>query len=75
MKKIRISADLSPADEGGYIIYCPELDIITEGETPEEAVNMLRDAAQGYIETVGIDNIIHFSPKTVKEEIELIVNG
>lgn len=75
MKKIKISAELTPAPEGGYIIYCPELDITTEGETPEEAVEMLKDAATGYIEVVGIENIPHFSPSTVKEELELVVNG
>jgi predicted RNase H-like HicB family nuclease len=62
MKKIKIKAELTPAPEGGYVIYCPELDITTEGETPEEAVEMLKDAAKGYIEVVGIENIPHFSP-------------
>jgi predicted RNase H-like HicB family nuclease len=75
MRKIKISVELTPAEEGGYVIYCPELDITTEGETPEQAIEMLKDAAQGYIEVVGIENIPHFSPKTVKEELELVVNG
>jgi predicted RNase H-like HicB family nuclease len=75
MRKIKISAELTPAEEGGYVIYFPELDITTEGETPEEAVQMLKEAAQGYIEVVGIENIPYFSPKTVKEELELVVNG
>lgn len=29
MKKIKITAELTPAEEGGYIVYCPELDITT----------------------------------------------
>lgn len=56
MRKIKITAELIPAEEGGYIIYCPELDITTEGETVDEAVAMLKDAASGYIEVIGIEN-------------------
>ncbi|GER93823.1 type II toxin-antitoxin system HicB family antitoxin [hot springs metagenome] len=75
MKKIKITAKFIPAEEGGYVVYCPELDITTEGETIEEAIEMLKDAAKGYIEVVGIENIPHFSEKIVKEELELVVNG
>ncbi len=52
MRKIKITAEFSPAEEGGYVVYCPELDITTEGDTIEEAIYMLKDAAQGYIEVV-----------------------
>ncbi len=57
MNKIKITAELTPAEEGGYVVYCPELDITTEGETVEEAIYMLKDAASGYVEVVGIENI------------------
>jgi predicted RNase H-like HicB family nuclease len=57
MRKIKITAELIPAEEGGYVVYCPELDITTEGETVQEAIEMLKDAASGYIEVVGIENI------------------
>lgn len=53
MKHITITAELTPAQEGGYVVYCPELDITSEGETVEEALAMIRDAATGYIEVVG----------------------
>lgn len=75
MRKIKITAELIPAEEGGYVVYCPELDITTEGETIEEAIEMLKDAASGYIEVVGIENIPYFSDKTIKEKLELVVNG
>lgn len=57
MRRIKITAELTPAEEGGYIVYCPELDITTEGETVEEALAMIKDAAAGYIEVVGLENI------------------
>jgi predicted RNase H-like HicB family nuclease len=75
MRKIRITAELTPAEEGGYVVYCPELDITTEGETVGEALEMLKDAATGYIEVVGIESVPHFSSSTIKEEVELVVNG
>lgn len=75
MRKIKITAELSPAEEGGYIVYCHELDITTEGETVEEAIYMLKDAAAGYIEVVGIENIPHFAEARRTHELELVVNG
>jgi predicted RNase H-like HicB family nuclease len=75
MRKISITAELTQAEEGGYIVYCPELDVTTEGETVEEAIAMLKDAAAGYIEVVGIENIPHFSSTLIREEVELVVNG
>ena len=75
MKKIKITAELTPAEEGGYVVYCPELDITTEGETIEEAIDMLKDAASGYIEVVGIENIPHFAKNRQIKELELVING
>ena len=75
MRRIKITAELTAAEEGGFVVYCPELDITTEGETVEESIAMLKDAAGGYIEVVGIENIPYFSDKVVKEELELIING
>ena len=75
MKTIKITAEFTPAEEGGYVVYCPELDITTEGETMEEAVEMLKDAATGYIEVVGLKNIQHLSNERQIKELELVVNG
>jgi predicted RNase H-like HicB family nuclease len=44
---------LEPADEGGYIVSCPQLPgCVTQGETVEEALVMVRDAIQGYIDSL-----------------------
>ena len=75
MKKVKITAELIPAEEGGYVVYCPELDITTEGETIEEAMEMIKDAASGYIEVVGLENIPHFVSKRQVKKLELVVNG
>jgi len=41
---------LEVAEEGGYIASCPQLPgCVTQGETVEEAMAMVKDAIQGYI--------------------------
>lgn len=44
---------LTAQAEGGYSVSVPELpDVVTEGETREEALEMARDAIQAYLETM-----------------------
>lgn len=44
---------LEPQPEGGFTVFVPELpDVITEGETREEALAMAKDAIDGYLETM-----------------------
>lgn len=39
--------------EGGFTVSVPELpDIVTEGETREEALAMAKDAIEGYLEAM-----------------------
>jgi antitoxin HicB len=41
---------IEPAEEGGYIVSCPQLPgCVTQGETVEEAIAMIKDAIQGHI--------------------------
>ncbi len=72
--RLNVTAELTPdEEEGGYSVYCPELDIYTQGETVAEAIANLREAAEGYIEVVGLDGI-NLRPKPViRKEVELMV--
>jgi predicted RNase H-like HicB family nuclease len=57
-RTIEITVELTPDLEvGGYVAYCPELDITTEGETIEEAMAMMKEAAEGYLDVVGLDTL------------------
>lgn len=41
---------LQKAEEGGYIVSAPALPgCVTQGETKEEALEMIKDAIEGYI--------------------------
>ena len=44
---------LEPAEEGGFVVTVPALPgCMTQGETYDEALEMARDAIQGWIETL-----------------------
>lgn len=42
-----------PQHEGGYTVYVPDLPgCVSEGQTLEEATEMIRDAMTGYLESL-----------------------
>ena len=57
MKRITFTAELIKEEEGGYTVYCPELDIYTQGDDIEDATKNLKQAAELHIEELGIENI------------------
>jgi predicted RNase H-like HicB family nuclease len=72
--RLIVTAELTPdEEEGGYSVYCPELDIYTQGETVEEATANLREAAEGYIEVVGLDGLGLRPKPAIRREVELTV--
>lgn len=73
MKQLRVTAVLIPEDEGGFTVYCPELDIYTQGETEDECVSNLKEAALLHIEEIGFDRV---RPKPVRQRtLDLAVGG
>jgi len=49
-KVLKYTAIFEPAEEGGYVVSVPVLPgCITEGDTFEEAVEMVKDAINGYL--------------------------
>ena len=55
--RLVITAELTPdEEEGGYSVYCPELDIYTQGDNVKDAIANLQEAAAGFIKVVGIRN-------------------
>ncbi|MBI4079148.1 MAG: type II toxin-antitoxin system HicB family antitoxin [Candidatus Levybacteria bacterium] len=49
-KILKYTTIFEPAEEGGYVVYVPALPgCVTEGDTLEEAVEMVKDAISGYI--------------------------
>lgn len=53
MTTLKLTAELFPEEEGGYTVFCPELDIYTQGETEEDSLANLREAAELHLEELG----------------------
>jgi antitoxin HicB len=69
-----------PAEEGGYVATCPALPgLVTEGDTLDEAREVVRDAIRVYLESLRKDgpipDNIKLSADPVKEEVEVAVPG
>ncbi|HXM45217.1 MAG TPA: type II toxin-antitoxin system HicB family antitoxin [Bryobacteraceae bacterium] len=77
MTERRYTVLFEPAEEGGFVATCPALPgLVTEGDTLDEAREMVRDAIRGYLESLAMDGLsapadikLHEDP--VKEEIEV----
>ena len=75
----RYTVLLESAEEGGYVATCPALPgLVTEGDTLEEAREMVKDAIRGYLESLAKDGLdapaaIQLREESVKEEIEVAV--
>jgi predicted RNase H-like HicB family nuclease len=50
MPSISLSAVLNPEDSGGYVALCPELDIASQGESIDDAIQNLKEAVEGFFE-------------------------
>ena len=46
---MELTAVLTPAEEGGYVAFNPETGTTTQGETVEEAIANLQEAAALYL--------------------------
>ena len=71
MQRLEITAELIPEEEGGYTVYCPELDIYTQGDTEEEALQNLKEAAELHLEEVGWENLPRKPVRRRKSTVEV----
>lgn len=67
---MRFKVVLEPSDEGGFTAYIPSLPgCISEGETVEEALQNIEQAAELYLEPVEDDWVL--DEQALVKEIEL----
>lgn len=71
MKILKLTAELFPEEEGGCTVFCPELDIYTQGETEQECLDNLREAAELHLEELGRQAVIR---QVIRREIEVQSN-
>jgi len=73
LKRIIITAELIEEQEGGYTVYCPELDIYTQGDDVKDALANLKEAAELHIEEVGLGAVR--LRKVERRELELRISA
>lgn len=67
---MRVKVIVEPSEEGGYTVYIPSLPgCISEGESLEEALANIKEAAELYLEPIEDDWVIDQSASV--QEIEL----
>jgi len=67
MKTLKFTAIIE-GDKDGYYAYCPELKgCQTQGDSVEEALSNLREAAELFVETLGAEELerLGAGPKTI----------
>ncbi|MFH1538842.1 MAG: type II toxin-antitoxin system HicB family antitoxin [bacterium] len=72
MEKITVTAELIEEPEGGYAVYCPELDIYTQGDDEKDAIANLKEAAELHIEEIGRENLS--LKRIIRKELEMTIN-
>lgn len=74
MKHLKFTAELTLEDEGGFSVYCPELGIASQGDSEEEALANMKEAAELHLETLkelGELGVAVRQRKTIRREIEV----
>jgi predicted RNase H-like HicB family nuclease len=69
MRTFRLTVDLIPEEEGGFTVYCPELEIYTQGETEDECIENAREAIALHLEELGERAVIR---PVIRREIEVV---
>lgn len=46
-----LTAVIEPGVDGFFVATCPELDVASQGKTPKEAEDMVREAVELYLES------------------------
>lgn len=57
----------------GYVATCPELDVASQGDTPEEAKSNLAEAVQLFFDHASETEVIHRTRETFVSELEVAV--
>lgn len=74
MHRLQVTAELIPDPQnGGYTIYCPEFDVMTQGDDPDDALANLKEAIQGYIKALGIKKAFKEYRKLIRETLEVSI--
>ncbi len=72
-KELMLNISIRKEPEGGYSVFCTDLDVASQGETIDEAVENIREAVELYIESaeeLGIMNEVLEKLGLTEEDIK-----
>lgn len=70
MNVLQYTVNFIPAEEGGYTVTVPALPgCISEGDTYEEALQNIKEAIQGYVESLRSDGLP--VPEEISEKVKI----
>jgi predicted RNase H-like HicB family nuclease len=52
-----LTAIIEPGEDGWFVALCPELDIVSQGETREHAETMIKEAVELWLEDASDEEI------------------
>ena len=68
MKVLNYKVYLQKAEEGGYVVSVPALvGCVTQGETKEQALEMVKDAIEGYFASLRKHGELTLLPRTYEK--------
>ena len=66
-------------EQGGFTARLPDIPAYGEGDTEEEAIDDLKEAIRGYIETFGLDDAVerlsHPAIRTIELDLAELARG
>jgi predicted RNase H-like HicB family nuclease len=69
---MKLTVLLEPADEGGFCAVCPELDVASQGDTEEEALEMVKEAVELLLESAPREEITRrYRPGVIVRNLEV----
>jgi len=72
----KLTVELIEDEEaGGFTARLPDVPAYGEGETEQEAIDDLRAALKGYVETYGLDDLRSHIRPPVLREVQLDLGG
>jgi len=69
-----LTAIIEPGEDGWYIATCPELDIVSQGETSEHAEAMVKEAVELWLECASEEEVarrLKCQPRIAVKPLEL----
>ena len=58
-----------------FVAYCPEVDVVSQGKTIEEALKNLEEAVELYIEEMGMPENVEREEEIIKSKTTFSIHG